>query len=30
MTTRDRKNVEESLERKGFKRVESHHRYFVY
>ena len=30
MTTRDRKDVEKSLERKGFKRVESRHRHFVY
>ena len=30
MTTRDRKDVEKSLERKGFKRVESHHSYFFY
>ena len=30
MTTRDRKDVEKSLQRKGFKCVESHHRYFVY
>ena len=30
MTTRDRKDVEKSLERKGFKRVESHHRYLFY
>ncbi len=30
MSTRDRKDVEASLERKGFERDERHHHYFVY
>jgi len=30
MTTRDRKDVEASLERKGSERDERHHHYFVY
>lgn len=30
MTTRDRKDVEAGLERKGFERDERHHHYFVY
>ena len=30
MTTRDRKNIEKGLKRKGFNRVESHHHYFIY
>lgn len=30
MSARDRKDVEASLERKGFERDERHHRYFVY
>ena len=30
MSTRDRRDVETSLERKGFERDERHHHYFVY
>jgi hypothetical protein len=30
MTTRDRKDIEAALERKGFERDETHHHYFVY
>lgn len=30
MTTRDRKDIEAALERKGFIRDETHHHYFVY
>ena len=30
MSTRDRKDIEAGLERKGFERDERHHHYFVY
>ncbi|MBC7951121.1 MAG: type II toxin-antitoxin system HicA family toxin [Rhodospirillaceae bacterium] len=30
MTTRDRKEVEAALERKGFTREETHHHFFIY
>ena len=30
MTTRDRNKIEAGLKSKGFKRVESHHHYFIY